>query len=477
LILLDDCFSGLDSKTESLVFSRLLGSQGLLKRLGCTIVLATHAVRYVYEADELLILGQRGTIKSHGNIEHLRLTDQYVRDNLKDVKQIDQDDNALSDEPIAEYIQQPPDSEAQDAARQSGDFAIYGYYFKQISLLNLAIFVLFNCIYVFCTRFSQVWVEYWVNAEARNPSSRTSAIYGVSYLALSLGALSFFGVTLLFMFQVMVPKTAQKMHWGLLQTTIHASYSFLSAVDPGTTLNRFSQDMTLLDLELPSYAVQFSFYLFSWFGQTILIIMGVKYIAALIPPIVVIVYILQKCYLRTSRQVRYLDLEAKAPLYSHMLETYSGLHSVRAFGWERRFLNMNLLLLDGSQRPFYALFCIQRWLNLVLALIVGAIAVAVVAFATQIRNVTSGNEIGVALINIVNLAQTLAMLITSYTSLETSMGAVARLKSFITEVEPEDEPTLKLNPPAAGKVYRGKIEFKNITAAYKYVFLKGRKRS
>lgn len=61
LILLDDCFSGLDSKTESLVFSRLLGSQGLLKRLGCTIVLATHAVRYVYEADELLILGQRGT--------------------------------------------------------------------------------------------------------------------------------------------------------------------------------------------------------------------------------------------------------------------------------------------------------------------------------------------------------------------------------------------------------------------------------
>ena len=138
---------------------------------------------------------------------------------------------------------------------------------------------------------------------------------------------------------------------------------------------------------------------------------------------------------------------------------------------------MNLLLLDGSQRPFYALFCIQRWLNLVLALIVGPIAVAVVAFATQIRNVTSGNEIGVALINIVNLAQTLAMMITSYTSLETSMGAVARLKSFITEVEPEDEPTLKLIPPAAGKVYRGKIEFKIITAAYKYVFLKGRKRS
>jgi ATP-binding cassette subfamily C (CFTR/MRP) protein 1 len=248
-----------------------------------TIVLTIHAVRYVYAADELLILGQRGTIEPQGNIEHLRLTDQHVRDILKDVRQIDQEDGStVSDEPIPQYLQQPTEFKALDAARQCEDFAAYGYYLKQISLLNLVIFVVLNCIYVFCTRFSQVWVEYWVNAEATNPSPRTSAIYGLSYLALSLGAASFFDLTLLFMFQVMVPRSAQEMHWELLQSTIHASYSFLSAVDPGTTLNRFSQDMTLLDLELPSYAVQFSFYLFSWVGQTILITIEVKYVAALI---------------------------------------------------------------------------------------------------------------------------------------------------------------------------------------------------
>ncbi len=41
LILLDDVLSGLDSKTENAVFHSLLGRDGLLRRAGMTILLAS----------------------------------------------------------------------------------------------------------------------------------------------------------------------------------------------------------------------------------------------------------------------------------------------------------------------------------------------------------------------------------------------------------------------------------------------------
>ncbi len=43
-------------------------------------------------------------------------------------------------------------------------------------------------------------------------------------------------------------------------------------------------------------------------------------------------------------------------------------------------------LLDHSQRPFYLLYCLQRWLTLVLELLVAGIAVVVIVLATQLRN-------------------------------------------------------------------------------------------
>lgn len=68
----------------------------------------------------------------------------------------------------------------------------------------------------------------------------------------------------------------------------------------------------------------------------------------------------QKFYVRTSRQIRLFDLEAKSPLFTQFLDLLQGLSTVRAFAWGPRFIERYLDLLDASQRPFYLLFCIQR---------------------------------------------------------------------------------------------------------------------
>lgn len=137
--------------------------------------------------------------------------------------------------------------------------------------------------------------------------------------------------------------------------------------------------------------------LFSVIASAALIATGSSYMAISVPFLIVAVFVLQHFYLRTSRQMRLLDLECKSPLYSHFLDTVKGLATVQAFGWEDDFRTKNLRLLDISQQPHYLLYCIQRWLTLALDLIVAAEAVILVSLAVFLRHSTNVGLLGVSL--------------------------------------------------------------------------------
>ena len=121
--------------------------------------------------------------------------------------------------------------------------------------------------------------------------------------------------------------------------------------------------------------------------------------------------------------------------------------------------------MDTSQRPEFLLFCLQRWLNVVLDLLTASIATSVVVAAVLFQENISGGQIGVAL-NIMLVANTtLLKLVVNWTTLEISLGAVSRLKTMeeITLVEREKEGGLE---PVGNWPYEGKVEFTNITASY-----------
>ncbi|KAK0636055.1 P-loop containing nucleoside triphosphate hydrolase protein [Bombardia bombarda] len=101
------------------------------------------------------------------------------------------------------------------------------------------------------------------------------------------------------------------------------------------------------------------------------------------PFLVVILFGIQKFCLRTSRQMRLLDLEAKSPIYSHFIDTIRGVATFRAFGWVHDAIDRNSQLLDTSQRPAYLLAMIQRWLGFILQLIVALLTVIVVCLRTS----------------------------------------------------------------------------------------------
>jgi ATP-binding cassette subfamily C (CFTR/MRP) protein 1 len=167
--------------------------------------------------------------------------------------------------------------------------------------------------------------------------------------------------------------------------------------------------------------------------------------------------------LRTSRQVRLLVLEAKAPLYTHFIESLSGLVTIRAFGWSDEFVQQNLVLLERSQQPYYLLFCIQRWLALVLDLMVAVLAIILMVLVVELRHSVAPGYVGLALLNILSFSASLTWIIKQWTALETSIGAVSRLKNFTSTTPNENFQSEDQSVPD-GWPTQGGIEFRNLSA-------------
>jgi ATP-binding cassette, subfamily C (CFTR/MRP), member 1 len=199
----------------------------------------------------------------------------------------------------------------------------------------------------------------------------------------------------------------------------------------------------------------------------ILISLGSTYMASSIPIAIVTLYFVQRFYLRTSRQLRLLDLETKTPLYQHFTETLEGVETIRAFGWQEYFDRIALCRLNDSQRPYFLLYCIQRWLSLVLGLLVAAMAVILVALALGLPSKSSGGGLGVALTSILAFNQGLTMLISGWTDAETSLGSVARTESFEKHTPVETEPEQPVRPGTDWP--RGAIDVSGLGFTYRLV--------
>ena len=205
---------------------------------------------------------------------------------------------------------------------------------------------------------------------------------------------------------------------------------------------------------------------FSALAKTVILVVFSQYLATMTPFIVALLYLLQSFYLQTSRQVRLLEIEAKAPLYTHFIESVAGAPTIRAFGWQPQYQERSSKLIDQSQRPVYIQHCIQSWLGFVLDMLVTAIAVVLVAIVVTWKDKFSAGNVGVSLVMVMTFSSVLMRLIKTWTIMESSIGAVARVKRFVADSESEEKSGYCEAEVAQDWPTRGAVEFKSLVAAY-----------
>ncbi|OLN96559.1 Canalicular multispecific organic anion transporter 1-like protein 1 [Colletotrichum chlorophyti] len=467
LLLLDDVFSGLDNSTSKAVFQRLLGPDGLLRQAGMTVLLATNHVNFLPAADCITMIEDNSILHNQISFDSVarsvwgHLADESRGKDPEHNTEENKNSSHVSKPAKAERLTASPRATEAELTRQTGDTECYRLYFSSIGWQILSIFMILVILFVAMTKLPQIWLRIWTE---HGTNDRPAMNFGI-YLMFGLLCIVLNGVALSFWMLIAIPRSASHLHQTLLKAVLAAPLYFFTTTDSGITLNRFSQDMTLIDHRLPMSAFATLHSFLTVLAETAIIASGATYAAALIPPSLIALYLLQKYYLRTSRQLRHLDLEAKSPLFTHFTEVLAGLPTLRAFSWRSAMLRESHVLLDASQRPFYLFFCVQRWLNVVLDLFVAAMAVVLVAFALHFTNTTTQGAIGLAMVNIISFNQTLGNFIEMWTMLETSLGAIARLKYFVQHTPREDRDTETEVPPA-GWPATGKIELDNVTAAY-----------
>lgn len=100
-------------------------------------------------------------------------------------------------------------------------------------------------------------------------------------------------------------------------------------------------------------------------------------------------------------------------------------------------------------------------------LTVAGIAILLIILAVFLRYKVNPGLLGIALVQVTGLGVTLAQLVTHWTTLETSLGAVARIKSFSEDTPSElllgEDEVPDVNWPA-----RGHFTFEGVSASYGY---------
>ncbi|KAK1728546.1 ABC transporter [Colletotrichum acutatum] len=466
LVVFDDVFSGLDASTEDIVFNNLFGSSGLLRHTDTTVILASSDSRRVPLADDVVLLNDGGRIIDNEMAMKVGQSTEYPNEHAG----ISASDSAAP-LPMITSNDKPPGTvlglleDQADSARQLGDWGMYSFYARAAGWFSLSTFAGAMIVFAFCDSFPDIWLKWWAESNEKKPNQDLGKWLGV-YAALGVGSVAsvLFGMWQLFI--VIINKSGVYFHGVLLDTTSRAPISFHSSVDSGITVNRFSQDLQLIDMELPAAALGLAVGVA--FGAARFIVMSVssRYMAAILPFLIPAFYAIQHFYLRTSRQMRLLDIEHKAPLYSQLIETLEGLATIRAFRREDGFEKVNFHRLDDSQRPKYLLACLQSWLTFSVDMVIAVIAVVLIVLVTTLREQIGPGFIGVALTNVLAFSGCVKAIITSWVMLEVSLGAVARVRNFSLTTRSEDDSRVQLAEPEGEWPSQGAVELRKVTASY-----------
>jgi ATP-binding cassette subfamily C (CFTR/MRP) protein 1 len=348
LILLDDVLSGLDTRTERLVFNRVLGPHGILRKLKVTTVLATHAIGWLRYADTVLVIDD-GKLAYQGSPTTAPAS--FIREHTGTPEDDEEDfDNTSPAESPIKTSRSPSVS----ATIQTGsNWQLYKSYFKSFNTFSFSSFTLLIVAYSALSCVQQLVLKWWASAGATTSSELGKWVGIVAAITVIFVAVVFLLLYLGFMY--LFPQSSIYLHIKQFTALVKIRYSAWGGKETGSIANRFSQDIAIIDMQLSGALLNVMAGICEVIAMTAIIIVATPFIAATLPILAPVFWIIQNIYLRTGKQLRIMDLEAKAPLCTHFLETVTGVATIKTFGWTKAYREKNEKLLENSQTPYYLL--------------------------------------------------------------------------------------------------------------------------
>ncbi|KYB25509.1 putative multidrug resistance-associated protein lethal(2)03659-like Protein [Tribolium castaneum] len=171
--------------------------------------------------------------------------------------------------------------------------------------------------------------------------------------------------------------------------------------------------------------------LFQVLGTLVVISVSTPIFIAVIVPIGILYYFIQRFYVATSRQLKRLESVSRSPIYSHFGETITGVQAIRAFREQDRFIKESEHRVDVNQVCYYPSIISNRWLAVRLEMIGNLIIFFAALFSVLGRDESqNAGLVGLSVTYSLQITQTLNWLVRMTSDVETNIVAVERIKEY-----------------------------------------------
>lgn len=467
LLILDDPLSGLDQDTAKTIFTNLLGEEGLLRKNRRSVILATTLASHVRSAHQVVTIGGSGVVRVEQaqNVvipSYLsRETSIHHSDSESEIKRKhSQKPKSLA---VKQALAKQPDVLGEhDLARQRGDIGIYGLYLRAVRVKRFALWVALMFIGCLANRFPLIFVRIWYSMDPNNK------VYFIGFACISGVSVFAWLAAYWYWYNYLVMDTTVSLHNALLDTVMHSTLAFLTRTENASLVNRFSEDISIFSQRLPAVMVgSISSMLFVLIDLGLLCSFSAVGVTIL-PVCVVPFYFLQRFYLRSSRQLRQLQLETQVPVVKQVTEVSMGIDHIRPMKLQGRLNEQGHRAIDESTKPVYYMRCIQQWLSLVVKMELMVISVVLIVVSLTSKHLASANAVGVGMVTLIPLSEQLGLAVRTWTEVEIALGAMARLKWFTQNTPTEANATAsdEAKNLLSSWPTNGKVEFKKACASY-----------
>ncbi|XP_062546114.1 multidrug resistance-associated protein 1 isoform X17 [Armigeres subalbatus] len=518
---LDDPLSAVDSHVGKHIFEQVIGENGLLAKK--TRVLVTHGITYLPNTNVIYVM-KDGEISESGSYQELMEKKgafaDFLIQHLQDVNEEEEDideikaqlESNVSSEELKHKFERAiskrsrsgsTSSENESFSRKNSDISgsqsslrrrtpekkvpeepqknklieqeksetgsvkweVYKHYLKSIGLTLSVATVFLNMIFQGFSIGSNLWLSKWSTDESAENDTSVRDMYLGVYGAFGAGqVLAQFVGSLTFALGALL--AAKAMHEALLTYVLRWPMATFDTTPLGRVLNRFSKDVDTVDNVLPQLMRSFLTMFLSVVATLVVISISTPIFAAVIVPIGILYYAVQRFYVATSRQLKRLESVSRSPIYSHFGESIQGAQTIRAYSVQDRFIDESESRVDFNQVCYFPSIIANRWLAVRLEMVGNLIILFAAVFAVLGRETMNPGLVGLSVSYALQITQTLNWLVRMTSDVETNIVAVERIKEY-GETQQEAAWELPNSNLPRDWPEQGRVEFQDFQVRYR----------
>lgn len=208
------------------------------------------------------------------------------------------------------------------------------------------------------------------------------------------------------------------------------SLSFFQTTPRGRILNRFADDIAILDEQYHCEIFECIEGIFNLVGTAAVLVTTNPWIALALPPVGLIYARTHRYFVRSSNSIQQLESLSRSPIYAWMAETLRGAVTVRAYGATSQFTSQHCKLVDTNTLCRWTSHQVFQWLTLQCNLI-GNLVISSVALVAVLSAARSGPAVaGLMIRQAISVTPQLNLMVDSMALVENKTVSVDRLAEF-----------------------------------------------